>query len=379
MSVASYRNINAHNRWGIIFSSGVMAVTLIISWVLWLIFYRANIDEILLILNKVITEQGVNFNLTFQFFTVFILIFAVFTLIVITLPFLFLTKYGVITLLLSLMIMLVSIIFLGSSGLLIGYGYHNFYNFVMSKRISDILFFALPWALVIICCLFLVFFCLSLIIANLTKKENKNKLVTTDNEELLSIEAVSINNRQNSPFIEQATAPSVFTERVPNENQGISITINNTADSPLPQSKLIEPQVINNPTPIPTTSITNNNSTVNDEATWTPQQIEAVWNKGEIIKNYNPQLYRKDYAGALMFKNSFINNVKLNDDPKSLKWTIIYQCPLSHGGTSDISNLQPMNNINAITKGNNYPRWKTAITFNRKKNILKQKKWKQKK
>ncbi|WP_425381434.1 hypothetical protein [Spiroplasma endosymbiont of Polydrusus pterygomalis] len=377
MSVASYRNINAHNRWGIIFSSGVMAVTLIISWVLWLIFYRANITEILLILNRVITEQGINFNLTFQFFTVFILIFAVLILIVITLPFLFLTKYGVITLLLSLMIMLVSIIFLGSSGLLIGYGYQNFYNFVMSKRISDILFFALPWALAIICCLFLVFFCLSLIIANLTKRENKNKLVTADNEELLSIEAVSINNnRQNSPFIEQTTAPTVFTERLPNESQGISIIINNTAGNPLSQSKLIDPQVINNLTPIPTTTT---NSTVNDEATWTSQQIEAVWNKGEIIENYNPQLYRKDYAGALMFKNSFINNINFNDDPKGLKWTIIYQCPLSHGGTSDISNLQPMNNINAITKANNYPRWKTAITFNGKENILKQKKWKHKK
>ncbi len=379
MSVTGYRNINAHNRWGIIFSSGVMAVTLIISWVLWLVFYRANIDEILFILNKVITEQGINFNLTFQVFTVFILFFAVFTLIVITLPFLFLTKYGLITLLLSLMILVVAIIFLGGSGLLIGYGYQSFYNFVMSKHISDILFFALPWVLAIICCLFLVLFCLLLIIANLTKKENNNKLVTTDNEELLSIEAVSINNsRQNSPFIEQTTTPTVFTEPLPNESQGISITINNTPGNSLPQSKLIDPQVINNPTPIPTTS-TNNNNTVNDEATWTLQQIEAVWNKGEIIENYNPQLYRKDYAGALMFKNSFINNVKLNDDPKSLKWTIIYQCPLSHAGTSDISNLQPMNNINAITKGNDYPRWKTAITFNGEKNILKQKKWKHKK
>lgn len=377
MSVTSYRNINAHNRWGIIISSGLMAVTLIISWVLWLMFYRTNIDEILRLLNKIINKQGINFNLTFQLFTIFILIFAVFTLIIITMPFLFLTKYGIITLVLSLLILLVSITFLGSSGLLLGYGYQDFYDFVMNKHINDILFFVLPWALAFICCLFLVLFCLWLIMANLTKKENKNKLVTTNNNSSLLIEPVSINNRQNSPFIEQTTVPAVLTERLPNENQGISITIHNTASSPLPQSKLIDPQVVSNPIPIPITST--DNTSVNDETTWTSQQIEEVWNKGEIIENYNPQLYRKDYAGALMFKNSFINNVKLNDDSKNLNWTIIHQCPLSHGGTSDISNLQPMNNINAIAKGNNYPRWKTATTFNGKQNILKQKKWKHKK
>ncbi|WP_339041518.1 hypothetical protein [Spiroplasma endosymbiont of Apeira syringaria] len=80
-----------------------------------------------------------------------------------------------------------------------------------------------------------------------------------------------------------------------------------------------------------------------------------------------------------MFRNNFISNVKLDDDPKSYNWTIIHQRPLFHGGTSDISNLQPMNNTNAITKGNNYPRWKTAIAFNGKQNFLKQKSWKDKK
>lgn len=375
MSVTSYKNISTHNRWGIIISSGLMAITLIISWVLWLIFYKDNIDEILIILNKVINDQGISFNLTFQLFTIFILIFAVITLIGITIPFLFLTKYGVITLLLVLIILLVSITFLGSSGLLLGYGYQIFYDFVINKNISNILFFVLPWAVTFICCLFLVLFCLWLIMANLTKKESNNKSTITDNKSSL-IATASSNNGQNSPFTEQATVPAIF-DQIPNENRGITITIHNTAGNPLPQSKVIDTQVASKSNMIPITNT--NNTSINDEANWTSQQIEEVWNKGEIIDNYNPQLYRKDYAGALMFKNSFVNNVKVNDDPKSLNWTIIHQCPLSHGGTSDISNLQPINNINAITKGNNYPRWKTAITFNGKQNILKRKMWKDKK
>ncbi|WP_425382513.1 hypothetical protein [Spiroplasma endosymbiont of Melieria omissa] len=34
------------------------------------------------------------------------------------------------------------------------------------------------------------------------------------------------------------------------------------------------------------TSSTNNND--DEQAIWTPQQIEEVWNKGEIINNFNP-------------------------------------------------------------------------------------------
>ncbi|WP_342218439.1 hypothetical protein [Spiroplasma endosymbiont of Amphimallon solstitiale] len=168
---------------------------------------------------------------------------------------------------------------------------------------------------------------------------------------------------------------SIFNEH-DKSTQGINIVINNTGGGALPQSKLLDNQVTSNPNPVQTN---NSSNIVNSEVTWAPQQIEEVWNKGEIIDDYNPQLYRKDYAGGLMFKNNFISNVKLNDDPKSYNWTIIHQRPLFHGGTSDISNLQPMNNTNAITKGNNYPRWKTAITFNGKQNFLKQKSWKDKK
>lgn len=377
MSVMSYRNINVHNRWGIIISSGLMAVFLIVNWALMLVFDHNN-NEILSLLNKVINEKVIDFNLTFQLFTIFILILAVFVLIVITMPFLFLTKYQLITFLLSLLILVISIAFIGGVGILLIYGYHDFCVFVTIKNITDILISLLPSTLAFICSLFLLFFGLWLIVASLIKKENKHKLTTADNSYSSLSESTANNSGQNSPFVEQTVVPTtpVFTEHIPNENQGITITIHNTAGSPLPQPKLVDAPVVTNPiAKINTTT----NVASNNEITWTPEQIEEVWNKGEIIENYNSQLYRKDYAGALMFKNNFINNVKIDDDPKNLNWTIIYQCPLSHGGTANISNLQPMNNINAITKGNNYPRWKTGVAFNGKQNVLKQKSWKDKK
>lgn len=376
MSAANYRNINSHNRWGIIVSSGLMAITLIISWVLWLMLYRTNIDEILILLTKVINNKGIKLTITFQILTIFTLIFSVITLVFITIPFIFLNKYSVISLVLALLVVVISIVLLVSSGLLISYDYKTFYDYIMDKKIINVLFFILPWGFSLICSFFLVLFCLWLIMANLRNKVKK-ELSSIDNN-ALSVTEIPVSIKQNSPFDEQSIVPS-FTDRFFSEpdksTQSINIVINNTGGSVLPQSKLLDNQVTSNPNPVQT----NNNTVVNSEIIWTPQQIEEVWNKGEIIDDYNPQLYRKDYAGALMFRNNFINNVKLNDDPKSYNWTIIHQRPLFHGGTSDISNLQPMNNTNAITKGNNYPRWKTAITFNGKQNFLKQKSWKDKK
>ncbi|WP_342254322.1 hypothetical protein [Spiroplasma endosymbiont of Zeiraphera isertana] len=377
MSAENYRNINSHNRWGIIVSSGLMAITLIISWVLWLILYRTNVNEILVILTEVINSKGITFTLTFQILTIFTLIFSVITLVFITIPFIFLNKYGVITLVWALIVVVISLVLLIGSGLLISYGYKKIYSYVMDKKIIHVLFFILPWGFVLICSFFLVLFSLLLIITNLRNKSKKALSLTNNNA--LSATEIPTSVEQNSLFGEQTIGPS-FTDRFFNEHdkstQGINIVINNTGGGALPQSKLLDNQVTSNPNPVQTN---NSSNVVNSEVTWTPQQIEEVWNKGEIIDDYNPQLYRKDYAGALMFKNNFISNVKLNDDPKSYNWTIIHQRPLFHGGTSDISNLQPMNNTNAITKGNNYPRWKTAITFNGKQNFLKQKSWKDKK
>lgn len=386
MSMVGYKNINVHNRWGIIVTSGLMAITLIVSWILWLIFYRTNIDEVISVLNEVFDNQDISFTLTFQNVTIMILVLAVATLLLITIPFIFFHKQGIITLFLTLITLVVVIALLVGSGLLIGYGYQEFYHYISDKDVISILFFALPWVLVLFFCLCLVIFCLWLLVAKISNKGDKLTSAVDTNISPL-VENFSINSEQNSDLFDKNSTPSVFTEQLPNETnrileqkpQGINIVITNNS-GPLP-SKLNEIGE-NNLVAATTKQVENTNAhnnitnNINGEIVWTLPQIEAVWSKGEIIRDYNPQLYRKDYAGALMFRNSFRNNVTLNEDIKSYSWTIVHQRPLSHGGSFDISNLQPMNNANAIAKGNNYPRWKTAITFNGKQNVLKRKCWK---
>lgn len=210
VSAENYRNINSHNRWGIIVSSELMAITLIISWVLWLILYRTNVNEILTILTEVINSKGITFTLTFQILTIFTLIFSVITLVFITIPFLFLNKYGVITLVWLLIVVVISLVLLIGSGLLISYGYKKIYSYVMDKKINNFLFFILTWGFALICSFFLVLFSLWLIMANLRNKWKKALSLTNNNA--LSATEISASVEQNSLFGEQTIGPS-FTDR----------------------------------------------------------------------------------------------------------------------------------------------------------------------
>ncbi len=113
---------------------------------------------------------------------------------------------------------------------------------------------------------------------------------------------------------------------------------------------------------------------------WTKEQINTAWERGLVTPTYEAEAYRSDYAGALMFKDSFIANpnTEENNNVRSYSWTIVYQCPLAAVGTEEARNLWPLNCMNALAKGQDYPKWKTTITFNGRENVLKDKKWKDK-
>lgn len=111
---------------------------------------------------------------------------------------------------------------------------------------------------------------------------------------------------------------------------------------------------------------------------WTNEQINRAWERGLVVATYEPEAYRSDYAGALMFKGSFVANPNSeeNNNVRSYSWTIVHQRPLEVGGSEESNNLWPLNCMNALAKGQDYPRWKTTVTFNGRENILKVKKWK---
>lgn len=414
-------NIKSFIRWGIIISSALMSISFIISWILWLTLFRDKINEIIPIVNKVINNKGVKFDLTFQTLTIAILGFAIVTLAVTTFPFIFLKKKSTIALILGILMLVISVLLITGTVLFGSFGYCAFYHYFLSKdSIVDILFFAIPVGLEMIYCVILVIFCILLVftcfknkkktveleIPIVNQKTKKNDYLDTQNispfsesnsEPILFSEPETVINPQHT-YTNQAVSSQNLPNNPPASPQGINIIITNNTGSP----QILEPPVVTssipmnipvfnqqNPQPVVSNQpISNNNvtslpnpqtSVMKNETLWTAQQIEDVWNKGEIISNFNPSLYRKDYAGALMYRNSFLNHVRLNDDVKSFNWTIVHQKPLVAGGTNDISNLVPLNNNNAISKGDNYPKWKTTVFYNGKENILKEKSWKDKK
>ncbi|WP_421948597.1 HNH endonuclease signature motif containing protein [Phaeodactylibacter xiamenensis] len=85
------------------------------------------------------------------------------------------------------------------------------------------------------------------------------------------------------------------------------------------------------------------------------REVEAVWQKGQVIPGENPSFYRKDACGAIMYRYHYGKQVNNG-------WEIDHIKPSSKGGTDDLSNLQPMQWENNRQKGDNYPNYECALT-----------------
>ncbi len=308
------KNINYYNNWIIIVFSWLTSMTLIISWMVWIFFFKTETNNLLAFIDTIITKKVIKFNLTFPTLTIIVLGFGIVILGVIGFPFIFLKTNDFISLILVRIMLWISLLFITGSILFISLGYSAFYKSYFIKN-KNVLFFIIPWILESFYFIVLILSCLCFI-----KKSRQKKYMS------LKMKTLYFQNE-----INQKTEPLTQTN---NDEQQI----------------------------------------------WTAQQIEEVWNMGEIVNNLNPKLYRKDYAGALMFWHNFIPQPKLNDAIESLNWTIVYERPITNGGDSYTKNLVPMNNNNAVTKGNNFPNWATTITYDSKKNknIFKKKSWKYK-
>ncbi|MCR9171089.1 MAG: HNH endonuclease [bacterium] len=71
---------------------------------------------------------------------------------------------------------------------------------------------------------------------------------------------------------------------------------------------------------------------------------EQVWNKGQKIRGKDPDLYRRDPAGNVMYKYSYGKATPMG-------WEIDHSRPRKEGGTNHLNNLRPLNT--SLNRGRN--------------------------
>ncbi len=79
--------------------------------------------------------------------------------------------------------------------------------------------------------------------------------------------------------------------------------------------------------------------------TWTQEEKITIWQKGKIIPNYPPNIWRHDKCGKVMKWDEHGNR------SSDYGWEIDHINPVSNGGGDNTENLQPLNWKNNADKG----------------------------
>ena len=84
------------------------------------------------------------------------------------------------------------------------------------------------------------------------------------------------------------------------------------------------------------------------------QKKDYVWEKGQTIRGKDPDLYRKDRLGNIIYKPSY-------GKYSPMGWEIDHSKPQSKGGTHHLNNLQPLNTKANRQKGNKRIQGKLSV------------------
>ena len=78
------------------------------------------------------------------------------------------------------------------------------------------------------------------------------------------------------------------------------------------------------------------------------KQKEIAWNNANTVKGKNPNVYRKDQYGNIMYKPSY-------GKCSEMGWEVDHKHPVSKGGTDNPRNLQAVQWEENRTKSDKYP------------------------
>ena len=76
----------------------------------------------------------------------------------------------------------------------------------------------------------------------------------------------------------------------------------------------------------------------------TEEQKEKVWNNAQTVRGKDPDLYRKDPYGNVMYKHS-------HGKASEMGWDVDHIIPASRGGSDATRNLQALNTTVNRSKG----------------------------
>ena len=81
---------------------------------------------------------------------------------------------------------------------------------------------------------------------------------------------------------------------------------------------------------------------------YTKEQLDMIFAKGDVIRGKDPNLYRKDAYGNVIYRHSY-------GKESPMGWEVDHSNPKANGGTDCSRNLKPLQSSENSRKGATYP------------------------